>query len=200
MKKRKLSKIDKLLEDLDERSFNNLIYVGAGKNKIEDESNEINFIDETIKRIRENLDFKVMKFTSKETKDERVDIIDKFEKQDINAVIAIKCLDEGVNIPSIERAYILGSTGNYREFVQRRGRILRKAKNKIKAEIFDYLVVPRSYYYNNPKNLETFSFEKKLVENELKRLEEYNNLALNKARNESMLANLKKYYGIKERS
>lgn len=194
------NKIDKLLEDLDERSFNNLIYVGAGKNKIEDESNEINFIDETIKRIRENLNFKVMKFTSKETKDERVDIIDKFEKQDINAVIAIKCLDEGVNIPSIERAYILGSTGNYREFVQRRGRILRKSQNKIKAEIFDYLVVPRSYYYNNPKNLETFSFEKKLVENELKRLEEYNNLALNKARNESMLANLKKYYGIKERS
>lgn len=193
------NKIDKLLEDIDEESYNNLIYVGAGKNRIEDEENDVKFIDEVVEEIMENLDFKVMKFTSEESREERFDVIEKFEKKEINGVIAIKCLDEGVNIPSIERAYILGSTGNYREYVQRRGRILRKSKGKIVAEIYDYLVVPRSYYYNQPNNPLTFNIEKKMVESELKRLEEYNSLALNKQRNENMLSNLKKYYGIEER-
>lgn len=194
------NKIDKLLEDLNEKTFNNLIYVGAGKSRGTDDRNDIKFIDKTIKEITEKLSFKVMKFTSQESREERFEVINKFEKQEINAVIAIKCLDEGVNIPSIERAYILGSTGNYREYVQRRGRILRRYPNKIIAEIYDYLVVPRNFYYNKPTNLLTFSFEKKMVENELKRLEEYNSLALNKERNENMLSSLKKYYSIEERS
>lgn len=192
------SKIDKLLEDIDETSHNNLIYVGAGINKISEEENDVKFIDEAVGILNNETNFKVMKFTSEESKEERFDVIEKFQNQEINGVIAIKCLDEGVNIPSIERAYILGSTSNYREYVQRRGRILRKYPGKIIAEIYDYLVVPRSYYNNDPTNPLNFNIEKKMVEGELKRLEEYNSLALNKNRNENMLFNLKRYYGIEE--
>ncbi|MGL5982578.1 MAG: DEAD/DEAH box helicase family protein [Cetobacterium sp.] len=190
------NKIDKLLEVIDEDSFNNLIYVGAGKTKSDAESSEQKFIDKTIELISNKLEFKLMKFTSEESKDQRVDIIQKFKNKDINAVVAIKCLDEGINIPSIERAYILGSTGNYREYVQRRGRILRKSENKSIAEIYDFIVVPRSFYNYQPIQLNNFNFEKKLVENELKRLQEYNLLALNKHRNENMLRDLKEFYGI----
>lgn len=190
------SKIEKLLEVIDEDSFNNLIYVGAGKARGEYENNEQKFIHKVMEVVSKSRHFKLMKFTSEESKDEREVVIKKFTEKDINAVVAIKCLDEGINIPSIERAYILGSTSNYREYVQRRGRILRKSDNKSIAEIHDFLVVPRSYENYQPIQDSNFNFEKKMVEGELKRLEEYNSLALNKYRNESKLRNLKEFYGI----
>jgi superfamily II DNA or RNA helicase len=55
-------------------------------------------------------------------------------------MLAIKCLDEGVDIPSINRAVILASSTNPREYVQRRGRVLRSAPNKHSAHIWDVLV------------------------------------------------------------
>ncbi|MGL5204407.1 MAG: DEAD/DEAH box helicase family protein [Cetobacterium sp.] len=190
------NKILKLLEAIDEFSFNNLIYVGAGKSKEESEDREQKFIDKTIETVSEKLDFRLMKFTSEESKDERKVVIQKFKEKEINAVVAIKCLDEGINIPSIQRAYILGSTSNYREYVQRRGRILRKSENKSIAEIHDFIIIPRSYESYQPIQDCNFNFEKKLVENELKRLEEYNSLALNKNRNESELRKIKEFYRI----
>ncbi len=56
-------------------------------------------------------------------------------------VVAIKCLDEGVDIPSVTHALILASSKNPREFVQRRGRVLRKAPGKALAFVHDAIVV-----------------------------------------------------------
>lgn len=57
-------------------------------------------------------------------------------------VVAIKCLDEGVDVPSVTHALILASSKNPREFIQRRGRVLRKAPNKALAFVHDAIVVP----------------------------------------------------------
>ncbi|WP_176064142.1 DEAD/DEAH box helicase family protein [Anaeromyxobacter diazotrophicus] len=57
-------------------------------------------------------------------------------------VVAIKCLDEGVDVPSVTHALILASSKNPREFVQRRGRVLRRADNKALAFVHDAIVVP----------------------------------------------------------
>lgn len=57
-------------------------------------------------------------------------------------IVSIQCLDEGVDIPSVTHALILASSRNPREFIQRRGRVLRKAKNKSLAYIHDVMVVP----------------------------------------------------------
>ena len=57
-------------------------------------------------------------------------------------VVAIKCLDEGVDIPSVTHALILASSKNPREFIQRRGRVLRRAQNKSLAFVFDAIVLP----------------------------------------------------------
>ncbi len=57
-------------------------------------------------------------------------------------VVAIKCLDEGVDIPSVTHALILASSKNPREFVQRRGRVLRRAKDKSLAFVYDAIVMP----------------------------------------------------------
>jgi superfamily II DNA or RNA helicase len=56
-------------------------------------------------------------------------------------VISIKCLDEGINIPEVDKALILASSTNPREYIQRRGRVLRKSKNKSRATIIDVLVL-----------------------------------------------------------
>ncbi|MFC1849115.1 DEAD/DEAH box helicase family protein [candidate division CSSED10-310 bacterium] len=69
-------------------------------------------------------------------------ILKQFAAGDIQVIVAIKCLDEGVDVPATESAYFLASTTNPREFVQRRGRLLRKAPEKEKSLIYDFLVVP----------------------------------------------------------
>ncbi len=81
-------------------------------------------------------------FTSTESANQRMDLINHFNDGNISTLVAIKCLDEGVNIPSIKTALILSSNDNYREFVQRRGRILRKYNDKTIADIYDIVVLP----------------------------------------------------------
>jgi superfamily II DNA or RNA helicase len=59
-------------------------------------------------------------------------------------MVAIRCLDEGVDIPAVSHALILASSRNPREFIQRRGRVLRTAPGKHSAVIYDVLVEPGS--------------------------------------------------------
>ena len=60
-------------------------------------------------------------------------------------IVSIKCLDEGIDIPSTSHALILASSQNPREFIQRRGRILRKSEGKHFAYLFDAIVVPNNF-------------------------------------------------------
>ena len=57
-------------------------------------------------------------------------------------LVSIRCLDEGVDIPSVSHALILASSQNPRQFIQRRGRVLRKFPGKPFAVIHDAIVVP----------------------------------------------------------
>lgn len=67
-------------------------------------------------------------------------------------MVSIRCLDEGVDIPSVTHALILASSKNPREFIQRRGRVLRKAQNKHVAYIHDVLVLPNKADENKEGN------------------------------------------------
>jgi len=78
--------------------------------------------------------------------DKRETVLRQFSAGDIQALIAIHCLDEGVDIPSTRTAYFLASTTNPREFIQRRGRILRKCEGKVRADVYDFVVVPDIQY------------------------------------------------------
>lgn len=73
---------------------------------------------------------------------DREKLLTQFDAGDIQVLVAIKCLDEGVDVPSTRIAFILASSTNPREFVQRRGRILRNSGGKDRAVIYDFLVVP----------------------------------------------------------
>lgn len=75
-------------------------------------------------------------------KSEREHIIDLFKRQRYQVLVAIKCLDEGIDIPSASRAVIMASSTNPREYVQRIGRIIRQAPGKTRAVIYDMIIRP----------------------------------------------------------
>jgi superfamily II DNA or RNA helicase len=104
-------------------------------------------------------------------------VLGEFEKGNIDVLTAMKCLDEGVDIPRAEFAIFCSSTGNPRQFIQRRGRILRQHIDKKNATIHDLVVVPK---INNIDRLSsTYNMEKAQVENELKRVADFAFMARN---------------------
>lgn len=106
------------------------------------------------------------KYTSKENDKAKKFALKSFSKGTYSILTAIKCLDEGVDIPQVQKAVILASSTNPREFIQRRGRVLRKSEGKSKAQIYDFIVYEEEY--------------PALLEKELKRLFEFARIALNK--------------------
>lgn len=104
-----------------------------------------------VKDILDNLNLKKRSFTGKEPIPERERIITDFKNGIIDVILAMKCLDEGVDVPSTETAIILASTSNPREYIQRRGRVLRKHKGKEIAHIYDMIIDPNSIRGVNSK-------------------------------------------------
>ena len=114
----------------------------------------------------------VKKFTS-ETK-ERNKMLADFASGDLEVLTSMKCLDEGVDVPRSEMAIFCASTGNPRQFIQRRGRILRVHKDKYHAIIHDLVVAP---LINSAS--ESFRMERNMLENELKRVRDFAGLSEN---------------------
>ena len=171
MAEEKNSKINWILSQVKEQDHF-IVYCGDGKlfeSNMEDGKRHIQFI----KDVLTDDGYKVSQFTASENMEERMRIVESFNKGMIDTMVAIRCLDEGINIPSIEGALLLASNDDYREFVQRRGRILRTyyneitGKNKEVANIYDVIVLPSDY-------------SKKFASIELRRFYEYARLAKNK--------------------
>lgn len=89
-------------------------------------------------------------------------------------LVSIKCLDEGVDIPSTTHALVLASSKNPREFIQRRGRILRRSSNKNFSHLYDVIAVPNTAKVDDDKSLS-------IVVSELARAVEFGSSALNPA-------------------
>ena len=89
---------------------------------------------------------RVSPFTSDENRWQRREILRRFKDGETEAMVAIRCLDEGIDVPACRTAYLIASSRNPRQFIQRRGRILRRAQGKESATIFDFVVVlPEDY-------------------------------------------------------
>ena len=125
-------------------------------------------IEKVLKMLGTELGVKARKFTADESVMERHEILEQFAVTDLEVIVAIKCLDEGVDVPATKQAFILTSTSNPREFIQRRGRVLRRSVGKEVANIYDFIMVPPSGEFNSY-----------LVAKEVRRGIEYNSLAIN---------------------
>lgn len=108
----------------------------------------------------------VKKFTANTA--DRNKILEDFAKGSLEVLTSMKCLDEGVNVPRSELAIFCASTGNPRQFIQRRGRILRTHKDKHRAVIHDLVVVPEVSSVS-----ENFKMERSLLASELKRVRDF---------------------------
>ncbi len=89
----------------------------------------------------------IHQFTEEETRNRqlRQDLLDRFAVgNNLQVLIAKRCLDEGIDIPPTRRGYFLASSSNPRQYIQRRGRLLRKFPGKTHAVIYDFLVLPPS--------------------------------------------------------
>lgn len=134
------------------------------------------------------LGMKVTHFTSNESAQEREAIKRRFATTEpYQAIVAIKCLDEGVNIPSIRTAFFLASTTNPKEYIQRRGRVLRLAKNKPYAVIYDFVTLATPLDEVNVYGVD-FNCERALAKRELARMKEFGEISMN-SRDSDVLIN-----------
>ena len=181
-----VEKVERLRDLMEEykHDTNMLVYCGATR-LMEQDTDEIE-IDEDIRQIDYisrmlNFDLRMntAQFTSREDAEERKRRIQAFDEEEVQALVAIKCLDEGVNIPSIRTAFILASTTNPKEYIQRRGRVLRLAHEKDRAVIYDFITLPRKLDIVINTDSELAGREVTLVKNELRRMIEFKDIAMN---------------------
>lgn len=107
---------------------------------------------------------------------ERQHLIRCFKEGLYQALVAISCLDEGIDIPSAQKAFLLSSSTNPREYIQRIGRVIRRYPGKERAEIVDFIVEPSWARINDA---EVMSHERRMFEKELRRVEDMASVAVN---------------------
>lgn len=180
--KQSSSKLDQLEEMIGEYNFrNSVVYCGQGKD--EDDS----IVDLVTSKLYSLGKYDVTQFTSK-TKD-RKRVLYEFEHDYYDTLVAIKCFDEGVDVPKLDKIYIMASDASMRQTVQRRGRVLRKCKEtgKTIANIYDMVVLPPIGVYDVPHAM---------IIAEFGRAYEYARLAENKANIESKMNDYIAEYGV----
>ena len=121
----------------------------------------------------------------------RSEILDKYAKGEIEVLTSMKCLDEGVDVPRSEMAIFCASTGNPRQFIQRRGRILRKHPDKHMAIIHDLVVAPEI-----SRGQENYNMERSLLKGELKRVRDFAVLSENADFAYAELEEILTYYNL----
>jgi len=85
--------------------------------------------------------YRILEYHSRLNQEGRKAVMNQFNMNG-GLLISVKCLDEGVDIPTVTHALIIASSKNPREFIQRRGRVLRKSDNKPLAYLYDLIVLP----------------------------------------------------------
>lgn len=138
----------------------------------------------------QEIGYRVNTYTANTSLEERQKITEQFEQGALQGLVAIRCLDEGVDIPSIQTGVILASTGNPRQFIQRRGRILRPHVDKKQATLFDMIVLPPEL------DRETWEVERNLLRKELKRFIQFAELAINAEQAMEQFKSILEKYGM----
>lgn len=182
----KIKTLISIIEEIGKDNFKDaFIYVPEGieidyslhdDDIFEEEKENSKIIDNYLSILYEKYKLKMAKFTG--ITNNRNLIINQFKEHKLDALLAMKCLDEGVDIPQTKYAIFCSSTGNPRQYIQRRGRVLRKYSGKEYAIIYDLIVKPISDHTDN--NEKITKIEKNIFLSELKRLVNFSVLSENK--------------------
>ncbi|MEO0532550.1 MAG: DNA phosphorothioation system restriction enzyme [Cyanobacteria bacterium P01_A01_bin.123] len=167
-----------------------LFYCGDGTVEDAISQDSIRHLDAVTRLLGKELGYRVNTYTAETTLEQRETLRHQFERGDLQGLVAIRCLDEGVDMPATRTAVILASSNNPRQFIQRRGRVLRPAPGKSRAEIFDMVVLPPDL------ERKTMEAERSLLRKELRRLLEFADLADNGGEARIKLLDLQKRYQL----
>lgn len=157
---------------------------------IKDDEDTVHLINEYTSIVRDlNPHIVVRQFTSESS--DRDAMLKDFANGSIDVLTSMKCLDEGVDVPRSELAIFCASTGNPRQFIQRRGRVLRTHKEKRFAVIHDLVVIPDNNFDPSCQEI-----EKNLVSNEIRRVRDFAILSENCNDTLNVLDNILEQYQI----
>jgi len=192
-------KIDEFKKIIDENKKLKYALVYCAPSKTDNQQSQMNQVQEILNKIP--IPNSVIKSDLTNLK-EREKILEQVQTGTLNCALAINILDEGVDIPPLQTAIILASTGNPKQFVQRRGRILRTwngtypdGTTKEYAIIHDIFVIP---YMNKSLDIEYKESERNIVKKELHRHSEMSKISLNPEYGEEKINKIKNAYGIME--
>lgn len=186
--KKSNSKIDMLSGMIGNYDFrNSVVYCGHGK----DYETEESIIDTVTRILAVDGQYAVSQFTANTS--DRSRVLSEFENEHFDVLVAIRCFDEGVDVPKLDKIFIMASDALSRQTIQRRGRVLRqcKATGKTIAHIHDFIVLP-------PEEMYEGMGVRSLVANELKRAFEYSRLADNQSEVDTKLNSICEMYGVVE--
>lgn len=171
---------DRMLEDILTLEFNNRLHLTLiyCTNSPKPESPPMPKQLERVKNILFSKGIKSDSVTYEDPTKHRGSILSRLQGGIFDCVTAVRCLDEGVDVPAVETGIFMASSGNPKQFIQRRGRILRKNEitNKKYAYIYDILVTPPT----PPQGISASLNERKLIAKELLRHKQFALIANNK--------------------
>lgn len=202
--RRKISKLREVIEPMKDKNHM-LVYCGATTLHDVDyvdgtpTESDMRQIDAVTALLGTELGMKVGQFTSRESADKRMDLKKEFEDGiQQQALIAIRCLDEGVNIPSIEYAFILASGTNPKEYIQRRGRVLRTSPETKKkhAVIYDFIALPVDPERVDSLDCKELSSSKSLVVREITRMKDFALISENPSESINLISELMSTFDI----
>lgn len=172
-------KIPALIERMSplSHSSHNLVYCGDGTVAGDAGIEIIRHVDAVVRALGRDLGMTVAKYVADTPLTGRSQLRKRFAEGRLQGLVAIRCLDEGVDVPETRRAFILASSTNPRQFIQRRGRILRRSPGKEMAEIYDFIVAPSSV--ETDPDSPFFPLARRLFRRELGRIMEFASLAVN---------------------
>ncbi|MFF3060178.1 DEAD/DEAH box helicase family protein [Streptomyces sp. NPDC057909] len=171
-----------------------LLYCAEGRHPLSYETGadeEPSQLDQAMHLVGNQLRMPAARYTAETKRTERTDVLQRFSERELQVIASMRCLDEGVDVPAARTAYLLASSSNPRQFIQRRGRVLRQAVGKSMADIVDFIVVP-------PEDAVGIQHEteRRMVARELTRVTEFAHLAENEAATLDILRPLRSRYGL----
>ncbi len=198
----KIPQLKNLMQDYRDKNHM-LVYCGATTIQDADyeegmpTESETRQIDAVSKMLGKDLGMKISQFTSNENAEKREVLKKEFaDGKHQQALVAIRCLDEGVNIPSIETAFILASSTNPKEYVQRRGRVLRLAPGKKYAVIYDFVTLPVPLDGVSAYPQEIIESSRSLASREIVRMKDFARISENPVETLKLIAEITEQFGI----
>lgn len=173
----KLPALVEILNGLDTPARQAIFYCGDGSMEDEMSGELVRQIHAVTNALHSQANLRTRRFTYEESPEEREEILRRLKTGDLHGIVAIRCLDEGIDLPDVRMGFLLASTTNPRQFVQRRGRLLRRAEGKPYATIYDFIVEPSGL--DSEYEADVFNVERRLFKRELERIVEFCENALN---------------------